>query len=333
MKKDKYTFALIGCGGIGFTYDYGRQTEGAYTHFRAFDQSPYFDIIAVADTISTTRELIARERGIPTYGDYCQMLEEHKPEVVSIAAPDHLHTSMLMECLAHKPRVVFCEKPLGSSQSEAEAIVEAYTRAGVGLLVNFTRRFVPEFRTIAEVITSGDIGAVQHVSIYYSRGLVHNASHYLDVVLYLFGEPASVELLRVRPGLTPGDPTATAVLHYEKFDIVIAGMESGSLLTNEIDIVGTLGRVQITTDDVYVRSAVRVHPVYQQYTMFEEIERKQLSRSAALPAAAANLYGFLQGTEELLSPGVNSIRIFQIIDSIQEQPSWRNWHYSAGQGR
>ncbi len=333
LKKDKYSVALIGCGNIGFRYDYGKQIQGAYTHFRAFMNSPLFDVAAIAEPDEATRLLIEKEYNIAAYADYRDMLTAVAPDVVSIAAPDPLHFSILLDCIEHSPRAVFCEKPLAGSQAEAEMIVEKYRKAGIGLEVNFTRRFVPEFRTIASAISSGELGTIQHVSIYYSRGLVHNASHYFDLLLYLFGEPEHVSVLRVREGLLPGDPTASIALHYGGFDVVLAGMESGALLTNEIDIVGTSGRVQVTTDDVLVRSVVRKHPFYHQHTHFVETERRVVTRSAALPAAVANLHGFVQSTEELLSPGANSIRIFQLIKCIQEQPSWRNWHYSAGQGR
>ena len=328
-KKGRRSACIIGCGGIGFQFDHGRQIQGAYTHFRAFMQSPFFDIAAVAEPNAAIRSAIEQEFGIPTFEGYRDMLEAVSPDVVSIAAPDHLHTGILRACADYRPAAVLCEKPLAGSLEEACMVVEKYRAEGIGLQVNFTRRFVPEFRRIAQLIGQGGLGIIQHVSIYYSRGLVHNASHYFDMLLFLFGEPDDVEVVRMREGLTADDPTATVVLRYEGFDVVLAGMTSGTLLTNDVDIVGTEGRVQVTTDDILVRSNVEAHPLFDRYTYFVETERTAVDRGAALPAAVDNIHAFIEDTEELLSPGANSIRIFQLINRIQEQPLWRNWHYSA----
>lgn len=314
-----YSVGIIGCGNIGFLYDHGRTGAGAYTHFRAFSLSPFFRVAGVAETQPHIRQTIADTFGIATFAHYRDMLDAVQPDVVCIAAPDAFHAEILRVCPDYSPKAVFCEKPLAGSRQEAEEIVALYKERGIGLQVNFTRRFLDEYRRLAGWVQSGEAGDIQHVLIYYSRGLVHNGSHYIDAILHLLGEPLSIRAGRVREGLTESDPTVSVTFGYDDFDVYLAGMRTGTLLTNEIDIIGTNGRVHIDTDGMITRGAVRRHPLYRQYTHFGTAERTRIDSGRALPNAVANLYGFLHDGEPLLSPGENSIRIFHIIDRIREQ--------------
>lgn len=318
-KTAPYSVGIIGCGNIGFLYDHGKTGAGVYTHFRAFALSPFFRITGVAEPHAHIRQAITAEYGIAAFEQYTAMLDTTRPDVVCIAAPDVLHAEMLRACVAYRPKLVFCEKPLAGTRQEAEEIVALYREQGIGLQINFTRRFLEEYRALAGWVQSSDAGSIQNALIYYSRGLVHNGSHYIDAILHLLGEPADVRVVRQREGLIENDPTVSVVFGYDNFDVYLAGMQTGTLLTNEIDIIGTNGRIQIDTDGVITRSTVQRHPFYAQYTHFSAAEQMRIDTGKALPNAVANLYGFLESREPLLSPGDNSIRVFQLIDRIQEQ--------------
>lgn len=314
-----YSVGLIGCGNIGFLYDRGKTGAGVYTHFRAFARSPFFQITGVAEPNPQIRQAITADYGIAAFEQYADMLDVTRPDVVCIATPDVLHAEILKACIAYRPKLVFCEKPLAGSREEAEEIVALYRAHGIGLQINFTRRFLAEYHALAQWVHSGKAGTIQHALIYYSRGLVHNGSHYIDALLHLLGEPEDVRVVRQREGLIENDPTVSVVFGYDGFDVYLAGMQTGTLLTNEIDIIGTNGRVHIDTEGMITRSAVRPHPFYKQYTHFGTTEQTRIETGKALPNAVSNLYGFLEGREPLLSPGDNSIRVFQLIDRIREQ--------------
>lgn len=315
----KYTVGIIGCGKIGFWDDYKKNVAGAYTHFSAFAQSEFFCVVAVAEPDENTRRTIEREYGTAVFEHYGDMLAAHVPDVVCIAAPDYLHADILRACVDYKPKVVVCEKPLADSLEQVRELVALYKQHGIGLQVNFTRRFLGAYQQLGQWIRSGELGELQHVLIYYSRGLVHNGSHYIDALLQLLGEPRGVRAMRTRVGLSDGDPTASVLLQYGECDVYMAGLQTSTLLTNEIDILGTNGRVCIDTNGTITRSCVQPHPLYEKYTFFTEVERVRIDAGTALPNAVANVYGFLQGREQLVSPGENSIRIFELINCIREQ--------------
>jgi predicted dehydrogenase len=82
----------------------------------------------------------------------------------------------------------FCEKPLALSYEDVQQIVSLYKEKNIYLQVNFTRRFLKEFYEIEKIISDGKLGQLESVTFYYSRGLIHNASHYLDLINWFIGE-------------------------------------------------------------------------------------------------------------------------------------------------
>src|SRR5204862_1700148 len=55
---------------------------------------------------------------------------------------------------------VFCQKPLGRSAAEAQAVVDAARRADRLLSVDFSYRFTAGMQAIAELVRSGALGRV-----------------------------------------------------------------------------------------------------------------------------------------------------------------------------
>jgi predicted dehydrogenase len=106
------------------------------------------------------------------------------------------------------------EKPLAVEVAAADAMLEAATRAGRLLAVNFQHRTRPEIRAAAKLIGEGRLGTLQRVELtaiwtrtrrYYAlagwrgtwRGegggvLMNQSPHSLDLVCHLAGPPARV---------------------------------------------------------------------------------------------------------------------------------------------
>lgn len=98
-------------------------------------------------------------------------------DVVIVTTPDTNHYDTLMEIVKHydyKPRLVICEKPMCMTTSETRDIINRYEDAGIPILVNYTRRFIPEFR---EMIGKGyNAGTCE-----FNRGWEHTAAHFIDL--------------------------------------------------------------------------------------------------------------------------------------------------------
>ena len=116
---------------------------------------------------------------------------------------------LLEQALSHRPRAVIAEKPLASSSAEGERIVGSYREAGVPLIVNYTRRFVPAWQQLRgrEAMTA---------TIRYAKGVRHNGTHAIDLCRMLFGECTDHKPLARKHDHWSDDPTVSAFLKFER---------------------------------------------------------------------------------------------------------------------
>lgn len=87
------------------------------------------EIVAVCDANEEgLASFAASHRGVRTYTDYKQLMNEHQIDLLYIAVPPKFHYPVVMEALERKIHV-FCEKPLANSVEEAKKMLDA-KRAG-----------------------------------------------------------------------------------------------------------------------------------------------------------------------------------------------------------
>lgn len=88
---------------------------------------------------------------------------------VVIASPSALHAAQSMRAL-ERGAAVFCQKPLGRTRAEVQAVVEAARAADRLLAVDLSYRFTEGMRRIREVVRSGELGRIYAVDLVF-----HNA--------------------------------------------------------------------------------------------------------------------------------------------------------------
>jgi predicted dehydrogenase len=167
-----------------------------------------------------------------------------KPDVLVIASPTAHHADVLRESLEnHVPRVVLCEKPLAYSAAETQAMIDACDRRGIPLLVNFIRRADPGIREIARRIAIGHIATPFKAAVWYSKGLLHNGSHMVDLMSFWFGPIRSVRLVQSGRSLPDGDaePDFHAMFDHGSAIFCTAWEEHFSHYT--LDLVTSSGRL------------------------------------------------------------------------------------------
>jgi predicted dehydrogenase len=101
----------------------------------------------------------------PVYGDYRELIQKEKPEIVIVATPDHWHPLVTIEALnagAH----VFVEKPVGHTIMEGRAMVKAARRNNRMVQVGTHRRFSPHNISGMEFLKSGKAGKIGMVKTF-----------------------------------------------------------------------------------------------------------------------------------------------------------------------
>jgi predicted dehydrogenase len=239
--------AVIGCGVMGTESPGDPAKVGVDTHAEAYRRCEATELVALCDR---RPEQVARwgERldVAARYTDAAALLAEQRPHLVSVCTPDDTHFELAMLALESPGvRGVFVEKPLARTPSEARELVELAERGGVALAVNYLRRHAAGVRRVKDEIASGALGRIQAVTGVYTKGVLRNGTHWLDLARFLVG---GVERVRAR---FAGDPDAAdPELHAQ---IEFAGGTAGHLVCVsaqeyalfEMDVIGTLGRERI----------------------------------------------------------------------------------------
>jgi predicted dehydrogenase len=113
-------------------------------------------------TMSPEVEAFAKQHNFSLAPNYQALLADPKIDAVVLTTPPSGHLSQITAAAA-AGKHVFCEKPFTYSKQDAEAAVNAVSKANVALGIGYNRRFHPEMTKLRERIRSGGLGTIMHV--------------------------------------------------------------------------------------------------------------------------------------------------------------------------
>lgn len=243
-----YRSAIIGCGLIAGGYDEPIEEGLVRTHALAYQLNRRTQLVSVMDADAEKAACFAKQWQIGHwFQDAAEMLVKMKPELISICTPDQYHIEFLDLCLQSDfVKAVWCEKPLTTDLAEARRIVEEFENRGKTLLVNYPRGYAPVIRSYKERLLSGELGSVQKVVVYYTKGIRHNGSHALDLLVDWFGYPTFSKVFQANVDFTPDDPTVDALIDLQGTPVYMMGLDEVFYSQFEIDVFCTAARVSFT---------------------------------------------------------------------------------------
>lgn len=190
----RYKAVIIGAGRMAGTIDDEVVEYAAsslpYSHAAGYMKVPEIELVAFADLDRTKVERLQQRYGVPRgYTDYREMIECERPDIVSITTPATHHCEAVLFAAEHGARAIYCEKALCCSLAEADQMVAAVESHGIKFNTGTLRRWAVGMETVREMIERGDLGHLQAVISYAVGGMLHSASHFFDLMLYLAGDP------------------------------------------------------------------------------------------------------------------------------------------------
>lgn len=116
---------------------------------------------------------------VPIYqaSDFNRMLQETKPDVVVVCTIDCEHDHYIIEALRAGCDVV-TEKPMTTTADKCAAILRATEETGRSVRVCFNYRWIPGATKVREILQSGVIGKVRHVTLEYLLNTSHGADYF-----------------------------------------------------------------------------------------------------------------------------------------------------------
>ena len=223
----------------------------------------HVELAAIASRELARARAVAAEFGIPrAYGAYDELLADPQVDLVYNPLPNHLHVPWSIKAL-EAGKHVLCEKPVGLTAAEAQALLEvARRRPRQKIMEAFMYRLHPQWRRAVAIVRAGGVGeprVIQSLFSYFNDdpGNVRNQADIgggalLDIGCYAISLARLVfgaEPRRVL-GLVDTDP------RFQTDRIVSAVLDFGpqsSVFTcstqlqpyQRVHILGTEGRIEI----------------------------------------------------------------------------------------
>ncbi len=120
-------------------------------------------LTAVASRNLDRAKVFANEYGAEhVYGSYQELFEADTVDVLYIATPHTSHAELTIEAM-NNGKAVLCEKPMGISKKEVEAMVNTAKKNDVFLMEALWSRFNPSIRKVKQLIDEGAIGKLEYL--------------------------------------------------------------------------------------------------------------------------------------------------------------------------
>ncbi|MBI3881628.1 MAG: Gfo/Idh/MocA family oxidoreductase [Verrucomicrobia bacterium] len=184
----KYRVAIIGATGRG---DYGHGMD------TAFNDSPQFEVVALADADATGRAAAGKRSGAKQlYADYREMLTKEKPDLVGIGPRWLTERVAMVTAAADAGCHIFLEKPFAATLRDADAMLAACQRAKVKCALAHQLRALPPWRRALADLRAGKFGKVLRLfgrPTDDARGggeeLIVHGTHFFDLMIAIAGPP------------------------------------------------------------------------------------------------------------------------------------------------
>jgi UDP-N-acetylglucosamine 3-dehydrogenase len=317
---ERYRVAVIGCGkpwkaegstGFGMSH----------AHVHGYLETGVCDLVAVADIVCENAQAFSDQYGgsAKVHTDYQQMLEDEKPDIVSIATWPHLHAPMVLDCLSADVRAVHCEKPMAPTWGEAKGMHRAAEQKGIQLTFNHQRRFLEPFRLARQLLRDGVVGELRRI-----EGACDNmmdwGTHWLDMFFFYNGENEAAWVLGQIDAREEkrvfGLPHENQAICEFKFKngvrgVLFTGYDSNIGCENRL--IGEDGVIELHNQQPHVRVRGKGDADWRTYETAEG-----LHGNVAIDRAIADLVGCLATGEEPELSSRKAVRSTEVIFATYE---------------
>ena len=234
----KFDSLIVGLGQIGMGYDYDLDPNRyILSHARSFSIHPGFELVGGVDKNPHQCKKFEAMYGKTAYKDLKQALREQRPDVVIIATPSDMHGSTLKEIIRHHiPKAIVSEKPLDYSLKVGQQMIKLCQENDILLFVNYMRRSEHSVLEIKKMIDNKVIKTPVDSVVCYSKGILNNGSHMLNLLEYWLGKVRNSKVIKADVCSTRKDPEPNFIVTFEKGSAVFIAREKKKSTDLSIEI-------------------------------------------------------------------------------------------------
>jgi len=318
-------FGMVGAGGI------------AQAYVAAFSNSTSGELVAVADTRLPAAQAIAETLSCKAFDNHDTMCDEMEVDAIIVCTPPVSHpdiTTSIMKRGLH----VLCEKPLAISVDDAHSMIEQAEESGVIFTMASKFRYVEDMGKIKSIIESGVLGEVILVENVFTANvdmrnrwnsnpeisgggvLIDNGTHSVDIMRYLLGPLAEIQVVEGR---------RIQDIPVEDTVRVFVRAQSGAI--GSIDLSWSLKKEQPYFISVYGSHGTALvgwgESKYKRSSDTEwTIVGEGYDKVQAFGSQIDNLAGAIRGEQELLVTSADALASVEVIETAYASLNNANWH-------
>lgn len=266
-----FRVGVIGCGRMASTIDdeqIARRKERPYrgglvlpySHAAGYAVVEETEIVAACDIHEGRLKAFIERWNVPKgYTDYREMIEVENLDIVSITTRPEQHAEQMIFAANHGVKGVYAEKPLCMSLKETDAILLGFERNGTHLEYGPIYRHWAAYEQARTIAESGELGEVKSVLGFQGKSL---EGHFIDLLLYLLGDPEPVSIQGTISKLYPAEGDTSGMKFVQdapllsaliKFDNGTTAHVAGTGVGQECELVCSDGVIRVVNDGAAVQ--------------------------------------------------------------------------------
>jgi predicted dehydrogenase len=314
-----YRAGIIGCGKIASEFADDPRMEGdIFTHAEAYTHCPETDLVAICDSDPGQLTKCGQRWGVRArYTDLKELIGHEDLDIISVCTPDATHAEVIKDILSGSQSVkaILCEKPLATTVEAAQELIALSQQEAIILAVMYMRRHARNYQALKDFLLSGQLGSIQAISGWYTKGVRHNGTHWFDSVRHLAGEVIWV-MAWDRLKDSQDDPTLDVVLGLENGSIAsLRACDANYFSIFEMEILGSLGRVRLLDSGFQIETSKVTDS--KRYTGYKELEITPVpfgNRKDLMAHAVEDLVEALRTGKPVACSGVDGLAAIRIAD-------------------
>ncbi len=167
------------------------------SHVESILAIPSLELVGFCDSDTERLARLSKHYNVMhIYTNYIKLIDELKPDFLSIATRTKGRTDIIKYASENGVRVLYFEKPICNSieQARQTLAIAAENNVLVGYGVN--RRYHATYRKAREILRSGELGKIEHICVEHnSSNLLWAHPHSVDIILF-FTESCDLEYVQ-----------------------------------------------------------------------------------------------------------------------------------------
>ncbi|MBV8214532.1 MAG: Gfo/Idh/MocA family oxidoreductase [Verrucomicrobia bacterium] len=326
MSASRIKALIIGCGNIAGGYDLRGRKHEVWSHVKAYSLTRGVDLVGVIDTSAHVASKFAKIWGAPFSGtELVPALRKLNPDLVSICSPTETHVPIIKTLCRFGIGGILCEKPLSYDLRQAEQAIEICQKKGILLAVNYQRNWDRQLNRLGQAMREGEFGAIELIRVLYSKGLIHNGSHFVSLLEHWFENLRMQQLLAVRSSSRKdlqADFTATCS---GATRIIFQNIPESAYILNEVECFCEQGRLELRRDGLDVLWTERHQDALlpQDRALSGSSKRLPVTLHRAMLEVTKNMVATLRGKEKLKSDAARALQTLRFCVGVRSLG--RNW--------